>query len=325
VTYTARSSTLFVAALPPGVSREAVEKLFEGESGLVACRPVRGMLFVDFRSEAHALVAMRKHQGEVLVEGGVGLLIDFDRDRNQGTAARRREAEREEQAQARLKDSLDSFFCMYCCTPAFYLAPLDNVRLAGMPTRSTDGATVVEEAVYLRHLELVPAPAPKLLRREKGMERQFMLCCRGCGLEVAYRPVPLETPTRYMYVLKDAVSWSQEYRLPVGRLEDEARKAGVAVAVAAAAAAAAVAAAAAAAAAPAAAAAGEGGEGGEGGASGAGSVEGTGVGGDTNAGPASALTGVAAGAAAEPMAGVKRRREEEEEEDDGGGDAQGAR
>lgn len=50
----------------------------------------------------------------------------------------------------------------------------------------------------------------KAVQRPKGIERQFPLHCCNCDLPVAYRPVPLGTPTKFLYVLEDALTNSQK-------------------------------------------------------------------------------------------------------------------
>ena len=45
-----------------------------------------------------------------------------------------------------------------------------------------------------------------MIKREKGMEKQYRLNCTSCNVAVAYRPAPAGQPTKYLYVLPDAVA-----------------------------------------------------------------------------------------------------------------------
>ena len=85
---------------------------------------------------------------------------------------------------------------------------------------------MVEEAKHIADLRVCKA-AVKLVRREKGTEKQhrfsctqvptqfarsrffltMRVCCRlQCGVLLFYRPQPLEMPTKYLYVLPGALS-----------------------------------------------------------------------------------------------------------------------
>eukprot|EP00929_Paragymnodinium_shiwhaense_P093229 TRINITY_DN5336_c1_g1_i1.p1 TRINITY_DN5336_c1_g1~~TRINITY_DN5336_c1_g1_i1.p1 ORF type:complete len:279 (-),score=93.44 TRINITY_DN5336_c1_g1_i1:87-923(-) len=82
-TRTKPSLTLFVVGIPADQTSDSVAAVFEGDEGLVGCRPVGGkkrMVFVDYDSVSCATKAMQKHQGHVW-EGSTGCLkIDYDKD-----------------------------------------------------------------------------------------------------------------------------------------------------------------------------------------------------------------------------------------------------
>jgi hypothetical protein len=63
----------------------------------------------------------------------------------------------------------------------------------------------VEESRYLRELNLCKGET-KILKRTKGIEKQYRLSCTNCDIAIAYRPVPPSVPTKYLYVLKGSVS-----------------------------------------------------------------------------------------------------------------------
>lgn len=231
VTRTKPSPTLFIAGIPRGSSRAEVEALFRKEVGFNAARTVGRMLFIDFASTTYALQAMRAYQGKPIGEGH--LVIDFDKDVDAAARAKRRKTQMEAEEVTRLANSLTLYHCMICKdTRVFALAPIDNTHFMDMPKRST-GDTVVDEAKFLRHCDLVPSgPEPKLIRREGGLERRWELLCPKCKLPVAYRSTPpavagapaaAPPPGSYLYVLPDAVCWSQAARVPAARWASEAR------------------------------------------------------------------------------------------------------
>ena len=63
------------------------------------------------------------------------------------------------------------------------LKPLDQ-----MPQRSTDHSYCVDEVKYLRNVNVVKGEL-KLVKREKGIEKQYPLNCTLCDVTVAYRCV----------------------------------------------------------------------------------------------------------------------------------------
>ena len=64
---------------------------------------------------------------------------------------------------------------------------LDKLKqLHEMPQRSTDKSFCVNEAKYLRALNVVKKD-PIIIKRPKGKERQYPLACTLCDDVVAYR------------------------------------------------------------------------------------------------------------------------------------------
>jgi hypothetical protein len=55
-----------------------------------------------------------------------------------------------------------------------------------MPQRSTDRSFCIEEAKFLRNVNLVKGDLNSI-RREKGIEKQYTLKCTLCDTVVAYR------------------------------------------------------------------------------------------------------------------------------------------
>jgi hypothetical protein len=199
-TRTAPSCTLYCAPLPPSVPVEAVRGLFSSSSDFLSFRTVRGMVFIDFTSEAGALAAMRRHQGALACPPSFpGLALDFDKDKRE-----KRNSAYERSRTGSEKDV--ALFCVLCHCPALFLAA--GCRLDSLPRRGTDGAHVVDEASALRSLSALEGQA-LLLRREGGRaERQVPLCCKQCRVRWGYRPTPLGTPAQYLYIHDKALTHS---------------------------------------------------------------------------------------------------------------------
>ena len=199
-TRTKANTTLFVSfrdAKPPipDEQRSALaERIFAEVPGYVGVRQVRGMCFVDFDSIKASTAAMMRFQGQK------GMTIDYDKD--VGVAGKRRRENAESTKRSQHEAQSCSYFCAECGTKALKTS---GMLLSAMPTRSTDAARVIDEAKALETLLLEPMPSaqPALVRRAKGVEKQYRLGCRSCGAHIAYRshaaPVADGKP-RYLYV-----------------------------------------------------------------------------------------------------------------------------
>eukprot|EP00897_Mesotaenium_endlicherianum_P000314 jgi/Mesen1/10283/ME000079S09703 len=86
-----------------------------------------------------------------------------------------------------------------------YVTNVPSVRaLTEMPERKTDRSRVVATATDLVSLACAKGGS-KLLQREKGVEKQFRYNCELCDSCVAYKPVPYEQDSKYLYVFPEAV------------------------------------------------------------------------------------------------------------------------
>jgi hypothetical protein len=79
----------------------------------------------------------------------------------------------------------------------------------------------VEESRYIKELNLCKGEV-KLIKRTKGVEKQYRLNCTNCDIAIAYRPVPPELATKYLYVLQDAVSATKVSKRP--RTEEQSKE-----------------------------------------------------------------------------------------------------
>lgn len=199
-TRTKANTTLFVSfrgakpAIPDEQRSALAERMFSEIPGYVGVRQVRGMCFVDFDSIKASTAAMMRYQGQQ------GMTIDYDKD--VGVAGKRRRENAESTKRSQHEAQSCSYFCAACGTKALKTS---GMLLSAMPTRSTDSARVIDEAAALETLLLEPIPSaqPALVRRTKGVEKQYRLGCRSCGAHIAYRShaAPLaDGKPQYLYV-----------------------------------------------------------------------------------------------------------------------------
>lgn len=195
------SPTLYVTNLPPNARAEDLEKLYADMEGFIACRKVRNMCFVDFEEKQQATNAMYQTSGHKLGPLDEGLLVSYDKDDSEergGSSVRLKEWEKRRRAEIEATRVL--YQCSICNHFCFKLArPLEQ-----MPERKTDGSRVVDARGDLVAVACVKG-GTKLLKREKGVEKQFRYNCELCNVCVAYRPVPYEEDSKYIYVFPEAV------------------------------------------------------------------------------------------------------------------------
>ncbi|CAI5517063.1 unnamed protein product [Closterium sp. Naga37s-1] len=199
------SRTLYITNVPPGASTEQLEGLFRHLEGFIAFRRVRSMCFVDFDEKQHATAAMWKTNGHKFKPHHDGLLVSYDKDDGEekgGWSMRQRVEERQRKAEADLSRVL--YRCAACNHFCFKLAR----PLSALPERRTDGSRVVEAATDLVTMMAVKG-GQKLLKREKGVERQFRYNCELCDACMAYRPVPYEQDSKYIYLFPEALTESK--------------------------------------------------------------------------------------------------------------------
>jgi len=118
------------------------------------------------------------------------------------------------------KDGLEntdlvSLLCLCCGEQVLILGP--GVTLSSLPRRRTDGAHVLERGETVFKLNSKPGMT-KLLRREKGYERQWRSNCWNCDVPVAYR-CEADPESRLTYLISDGVGtqsdlYLQLYQVP---------------------------------------------------------------------------------------------------------------
>ena len=213
VTKTKPSETLFVM-VPEAVTAAEVGELFEASPGFMGWRTVRRMVFVDFHTTQASTAAMRRFQAydafacnratgaQDRRRTPVRLAIDFDKDSRE-----KRNRQYERQRECALRDARErsetAYACTVCGTRAFSLR--DSAKLSMQPKRKTDGSYAIDTAALLTDLRVADG-GMKLLRRAKGVERQYRLHCCDCCVALGYVSAPLSMVSRFTYVFQDAVN-----------------------------------------------------------------------------------------------------------------------
>lgn len=99
---------------------------------------------------------------------------------------------------------LNAFYCS-CCGANVCVT---EVALEDLPRRGTDSAHVLQTAGVFHKLYVVPSKRV-ILRRPTGLEVQYQLKCRDCGVAVAYRSVEFGEEAPYVYLYADALCKEQ--------------------------------------------------------------------------------------------------------------------
>ena len=99
------------------------------------------------------------------------------------------------------EEQLNVCYCLCCGESVLILGP--SISLTSLPTRRTDGAYVLERGTTIYKLNSVPGES-KILRREKGYEKQHRINCWNCKIPIGYACEAGEKPN-LTYVLPDAL------------------------------------------------------------------------------------------------------------------------
>mmetsp|Transcript_17209 Transcript_17209/g.32691 ORF Transcript_17209/g.32691 Transcript_17209/m.32691 type:complete len:171 (-) Transcript_17209:267-779(-) len=77
---------------------------------------------------------------------------------------------------------------------------------AKLPRRKTDSSVVVKTAKYAMGAYLDKGEAAAV-RRAGGLERQYRLKCRECGLNLGYSSTPFDKPMKTIFFLAEAIKY----------------------------------------------------------------------------------------------------------------------
>ncbi|CAE6946905.1 unnamed protein product [Symbiodinium sp. CCMP2592] len=99
-------------------------------------------------------------------------------------------------------DRFNAFHCKRCRT---HLVTTD-ADLANIPRRRTDGAMVLDARLQVISLYTVKREGSRVIRREKGAERQYVHACPSCDQDVGYTSKPHEADLELVYLSDTAVT-----------------------------------------------------------------------------------------------------------------------
>jgi hypothetical protein len=206
VTHTKQAPTLYVRNIPKQTTINQVKMIFATDTGFIGARNVGQLLFIDFDSIKSATNAMRKHQGwkpDNVFKSHRGIVIDYDKDlRSKRNRVYERSKFKEMHEGENNREISDDYYCKICGNACLRL-PSSN-KLNSFKQRSTDNSFAIPDSGsdMIKQKDMVDG-AVKLVRRKKGMEKQNRLNCSRCDVWIAYR---CSIPSRFMYVLKDALT-----------------------------------------------------------------------------------------------------------------------
>ncbi|CAJ1364517.1 unnamed protein product [Effrenium voratum] len=96
-------------------------------------------------------------------------------------------------------DSFNAFTCKRCRT---HLLTTD-ADLSNLPRRRTDGALVLDARISVVKLYTVKREGSQVVRREKGVERQYVHACPSCDKDVGYTSKPHEDRAAVLRILEE--------------------------------------------------------------------------------------------------------------------------
>ncbi|KAL8424806.1 hypothetical protein Efla_005389 [Eimeria flavescens] len=99
---------------------------------------------------------------------------------------------------------LSTSYCS-CCGSTVCVA---EIAVEDMPQRGTDAAYVLQTSEVFHKLYVVPSKRV-ILRRPSGLEVQYQLKCRDCGVTVGYRSVDFGETAPCVYLFPDALCKEQ--------------------------------------------------------------------------------------------------------------------
>mmetsp|Transcript_78021 Transcript_78021/g.137484 ORF Transcript_78021/g.137484 Transcript_78021/m.137484 type:complete len:174 (+) Transcript_78021:111-632(+) len=101
----------------------------------------------------------------------------------------------------------DDNFNVFSCKRCKACLVITDADLHNIPRRKTDGAVVLDARQQCVKLSTEKREGSKLIRREKGAERQYIHACPKCDHDVGYTSKPYEDPEslQIIFLLEAAV------------------------------------------------------------------------------------------------------------------------
>ncbi|CEM17362.1 unnamed protein product [Vitrella brassicaformis CCMP3155] len=100
-------------------------------------------------------------------------------------------------------DKFHVFHCKKCNNHVL----ITDMELTDIPRRRTDNAIVFDTEASVVKLNTNAKDEPVVIKREKGVERQWHHFCPECGQLVAYQSCQLNDNPRYFYLVDNNIVW----------------------------------------------------------------------------------------------------------------------
>jgi len=98
-------------------------------------------------------------------------------------------------------EDFNVFHCRRCDTHVV----ITDADLMAISRRRTDGALVLDSTKSVVRLNTARREGSQLIRRPKGVERQYLHACTSCGQVVGYTSTPHEEEFKLLYMSETAV------------------------------------------------------------------------------------------------------------------------
>jgi ribosomal protein L37AE/L43A len=149
----------------------------------------------SFYFNRSAILAKEKLHGFKFHANDKGLQVGYDKDGNHVWLDKNKRKTR--------KEAKFRYYCAACGEEVVVL----HVPLSDLPIRSSNKSSVVDLETQISISYLQPGPC-KMIKKEKGIEKQYSHICPSCEIRIAYRPVEglASTPKcKYLYLYENSL------------------------------------------------------------------------------------------------------------------------
>ena len=80
--------------------------------------------------------------------------------------------------------------------------------LAKQPKRGTDRSSAIKQPLIAK--SMMTEGETKMIKREKGVEKQYRWKCPGCDLALCYQSTPFDSTTKFVFAMAGALTTHEE-------------------------------------------------------------------------------------------------------------------
>ena len=103
-----------------------------------------------------------------------------------------------------LEKKLHITICAACEKPAVVLSE----PLSMQPKRGTDGSSAIKQALIVKSMMI--EGDTKMIKRQKGVEKQYRWKCPGCDLTLCYQSTPFDSTTKFLFAMAGALTTHED-------------------------------------------------------------------------------------------------------------------